>query len=138
MGLLGERIVYMDEPFKFHFSKQFLKKDPTHHPPEYLLIQSPQRGIIYSTWEMHMGALSKLTSTHLKFWTLRSPLERDSMEVTQSHLSMYFTGITPAWKHFPASQCCWVKINPISISISHTPHSIFHGLLCVYMHPPAG
>lgn len=32
--------------FKFHFSKQFLKKDPPHCPPEYLLIQDLQRGVI--------------------------------------------------------------------------------------------
>lgn len=35
--------------FKFHFSKQFLKKDPPHHTPEYLLIQGLQRGIICSS-----------------------------------------------------------------------------------------
>ena len=35
--------------FKFHFSKQFLKKDPPHHAPEYLLIQGLQRGIICSS-----------------------------------------------------------------------------------------
>lgn len=35
--------------FKFHFSKQFLKKDPLHHSPEYLLIQDLQRRVIFSS-----------------------------------------------------------------------------------------
>ena len=66
-----------------------------------------------------MGALCKLTPTHLKAGILRNPSERDNVDTIQSHLLIYFTGVTHRWKRYPASSCCWVETNHVSHTLLH-------------------
>lgn len=96
--------------FKCHFSKQFLKKDPPHRPPEYLLIQGLQRGIICSS--SHCGGTRRgcmFAEAQDPFWLCFVDIFEHRVPALSHAMGSSFWKPSPVWMWVIAGCLCFAN-----------------------------